>query len=59
MKPTTSSYDSIPSSILKDVFDVVGPSIQVILNSCLASRTVPMCFKHAVVQPQLKKHNLL
>lgn len=58
MKLTTSSYDSIPSSIIKDVFDVVGPSIQVILNSCLASGTVPTCFKHAVVQPLLKKHDL-
>ena len=58
MKPTAFPHDAIPSSIIKDVFDAVGPSIQIILNSCLTSGTVPSCFKHAVVQPLLKKHNL-
>ena len=51
MKPTASPHDAIPSSIIKDAFDAVGPSIQVILNSCLTSGTVLTCFKHAVVQP--------
>lgn len=58
MKPTSTSQESVPSSIIKDAFDTVGPSIQVIINSCLAYGTVPACFKHAIVQPLLKKHNL-
>ena len=58
MKPTSSPHDVVPSHIIKDTFDTVGPSIQNIINSCLVSGTVPSCFKHAVVQPLLKKHNL-
>ena len=58
MKPSTSPNDAVPSKIIKDVFDSIGPSIQVILNSCLTRGFVPASFKQAVVQPLFKKHNL-
>lgn len=58
MKPTTCSLDFIPTKFLKDVIDTVGPSILSIINSSLAEGTVPPAFKHAVVQPLLKKPNL-
>ncbi len=54
-KSSTSPYDVVPSDFLKEDFDTVGPSIQVIINSCLVSGTVPAFLKHAVVQPLLKK----
>ena len=57
MKPTSSPNNAVPSNIIKDVFDRIGPSIQVIIYSCLACSTVPSCFKH-VVEPLLQKHNL-
>lgn len=58
MKPITSAHDVMPSHIIKDMFDIIGPSIQVITNSCLASGTVPACFKHKIVQTPHKTHNL-
>ena len=36
MKPSTAPHDPIPSQITKDAFDAIGPSIQLVLNSCLA-----------------------
>ncbi len=56
-KSSTSPYDVVPSDFLKEALDIVGPSIQVIINSCLVSGTVPVFLKHAVVQPLLKKPN--
>ncbi|KAK0137231.1 hypothetical protein N1851_026575 [Merluccius polli] len=50
--------DVVPPALLKDVFDIAGPSILSIINSSLATGTVPTCFKHAVVQPLLKKNQL-
>lgn len=58
LKTTSSPQDIVPSHIIKDTFDTVGTSIQTIINSCLTTGTVPACFKHAVVQPMLKKPNL-
>ena len=58
MTSATCPLDIIPTAFLKDVFDVAGPSILSIINSSLATGTVPTCFKHAVVQPLLKKPNL-
>ena len=58
MKPSTSPNDAIPSQIIKDAIESIDPSILIIINACLVSGTVPSCFKHAVVQPLLKKHNL-
>lgn len=58
MRSTTFPHDVVPSHILKDTIDTMGPSIQVIINSCFASGTVPACIEHAVVQSLLKKCNL-
>lgn len=55
MKPTRSPGDVIPSSLFKKVFDTIGPSILSILNNSLSSGVVPASFKHAVIQPLLKK----
>ncbi len=57
MKSTTSLHDVVPSHIIKDVFDIIGPIIQGIINSCLVSGIVPVCFKQAVVQLLLKSQN--
>lgn len=58
MKPATCSLDFIPSRFLKEVFNTVGPSILSIINSSLSEGVFPSAFKHAVVQPLLKKPNL-
>lgn len=58
MKPTTCSLDFIPSSFPKDVIDTVGPSILLTINSSLTKGIFPAAFKHAEVQPLLKKPNL-
>ena len=58
MKPAMCSLDFIPTKFLKEVIDTVGPSILLIINSSLKSGTFPHSFKHAVVQPLLKKPNL-
>ena len=58
LRPTNCASDHIPSHLLKDVFDSVGTSILLLMNTCLSSGHVPAAFKHAVVQPLLKKKNL-
>ncbi len=58
MKPTRSPGDVIPSSLFNTVFDTIGPSILSILNNNLSSGVVPASFKHAVIQPLLKKNGL-
>ncbi len=40
------------------MFDLLGKNFQSLLNSSLINGNVPVCFKHAVVQPLLKKPNL-
>ena len=50
--------DALPSRLLKEVPDSVLPVILVLLNACLSTGCVPSAFKHAVVQPRLKKPNL-
>ncbi len=57
MKPATCPLDIIPTVLLKDVFATIGPSILSIVNSSIITGTVPSYFKHAVVQPLLKKPN--
>ena len=58
MKPTTCSSDILPSRLLKEAFDSLGPSILSIINSSLLSGNVPPYFKHAIVQPIIKKPSL-
>ena len=55
MKPTRSPGDVLPSSLFKQVLDSIGPSILSIMNISLSSGVVPVSFKHAVIQPLLKK----
>ena len=58
MKSTNCPLDTVPAKVLKMVFNTVGPSLLVFINSCLRLGTVPEAFKHAVVRPLLKKPNL-
>ena len=51
-------YDHIPPRLLKDAFNTVGSCIVSLINTSLTLGCVPTVFKHAVVQPLLKKHNL-
>ena len=52
--------DCLPARFLKDstVFDSVAPFLLRLMNVILSSGCVPAAFKHAVVQPLLKKPNL-
>lgn len=56
--PANCHLDSIPSRIFKAVFNTVGSSLRFLINTSLSSGCVPAAFKHAVVQPLLKKTNL-
>uniref|UniRef100_A0A8C5GQG5 Reverse transcriptase domain-containing protein n=1 Tax=Gouania willdenowi TaxID=441366 RepID=A0A8C5GQG5_GOUWI len=58
MKPTSSPVDIIPTSLLLNVFDEVGPWLVKLINLSLKSGTVSSYFKHALVNPILKKPNL-
>ena len=58
MKPSGCPTDVVPSLLFKEIFETIGPNIQMILNSSLASGVVPATFKHAVVQPLIKKSKL-
>ena len=58
LRPTNCPSNRIPASHLKEVFDTVGPCIMLLINTCLLSGSVPAAFKHAVVQPLLKKDKL-
>ncbi len=44
MKTTNSSLDVVPPEIIKAVFPVNGPSVQVLVNSSLDTGVVPNCF---------------
>ena len=58
LKPTNCPLDIVPAKVLKMVFNTVGLSLLVFINSCLRLGAVPAAFKHAVVRPLLKKPNL-
>ena len=58
LKPSGSPYDVVPPGFLKEVFPCLGQSVLSIINTSLSSGVVPQCFKHAVVQPLLKKPGL-
>ena len=58
MHPSSSPADSIPTTLLKDVFSCLSPFILSIINSSLATGCVPDHFKHAIIQPLLKKPSL-
>lgn len=50
--------DCLAPSLLKNTFNTVGPFILRLINMSLATGCVPSCFKQAIAQPLLKKHNL-
>ncbi len=58
MKHASCLLDPVPSFFIVEVLDTFGPCIQSIINSSLISGSVPSCFKHAVIQPVLKKGTL-
>lgn len=58
IKPGVSPRDPFPSQFFKEIFPSIGQSVLEIINSSLVSGVVPANFKHAVVQPLLKKPGL-
>ncbi len=59
VKSTTLAPDVVPSDIIKGSFDIIGSSIQTIINSCLVSGTVPCIFKSMQLSTHcLKKPNV-
>ncbi len=58
MKPTFCSLDVVPPCLLLETLDAITPSLLSIINNSLISGKVPSYFKHAIVQPLLKKTNL-
>ncbi len=58
VKSETSPQNVVSSDIIKGSFDIIGSSIQTIINSCLVSGTVPAFLKQAVVHPLLKNPNV-
>ena len=57
LRTSGSPNDSIPR-LFKEVFPTVGISLLTIINSSLHLGVVPENFKHAVVQPLIKKPGL-
>ena len=58
LRPANCPSDSIPSRLLKEVFSIVQSFILLLIKRSLSSGCVPSSFKHASVQPLLKKKNL-
>ena len=58
MKSSTCKLDPIPTTVLKEVLTTVLPHLLLIINSSLSTGNFPSAFKHAIVQPLLKKPNL-
>ena len=54
----TCSLDFIPTKLLKKCLHVLLPVITEIINLCISEATFPAQFKHAIVYPLLKNHNL-
>ena len=57
-KPTTCPTDPLPSSIIKDNYDVLAPSITEIVNKSLQQGSFSDHWKMATVRPLLKKPGL-
>ncbi len=58
MKPSFCHSDVLPSQIFKEAFPALSQVFTAIINSSLTNGIVPASFKHAIVQPLLKKHHL-
>ena len=55
---TSCDLDVILTSLLKSCLDVLIKPITIIVNMSLSEGSFPSTFKHALVKPLLKKHNL-
>lgn len=58
MKPSGCPTEVVPSRLFKEIWETIGPNIQMIMNSSLASGVAPATFKYAVVQPFIKQSSL-
>uniref|UniRef100_A0A8C6Q3C2 Reverse transcriptase domain-containing protein n=1 Tax=Nothobranchius furzeri TaxID=105023 RepID=A0A8C6Q3C2_NOTFU len=58
MKPSGCPDDIVPARLFQEVLPVVAPHVLNIINSSLVSGIIPSVFKHAVLQPLLKKSGL-
>uniref|UniRef100_A0A8C6NT09 Reverse transcriptase domain-containing protein n=1 Tax=Nothobranchius furzeri TaxID=105023 RepID=A0A8C6NT09_NOTFU len=58
MKPSGSPDDVVPPRLLEDVLPLIGQNVLDIINGSLTLAEGPRAFKHAVVQPFLKKPGL-
>uniref|UniRef100_A0A669CPU2 Reverse transcriptase domain-containing protein n=1 Tax=Oreochromis niloticus TaxID=8128 RepID=A0A669CPU2_ORENI len=55
LRPSGSPNDPVPPQFFKEIFPSIGQAVLTVINSSLISGVVPANFKHAVVQPLLKK----
>uniref|UniRef100_A0A3Q3FJ67 Reverse transcriptase domain-containing protein n=1 Tax=Kryptolebias marmoratus TaxID=37003 RepID=A0A3Q3FJ67_KRYMA len=58
MKPSSGTLDVLPFKLFMRVFDSIGPYITKMFNMSLLSGVFPRLFKHAIVEPKLKKTGL-
>lgn len=59
LKSSACPSDIVPPRLFREVWDILGPSVQIIINSSLTSGTVPFYFKQAVIQSLIKKPKLV
>ncbi len=57
LKPSTSSFDTLPTSFFKSVLICLEADLLEVVNASLLSGTFPNSLKMAVVKPLLKKPN--
>ena len=55
MPKKSCDLDPIPASLLLDCLDEIVPTVTDIINTSLQTGVVPQSFKHALVNPLLKK----
>ena len=58
LKPSGSPADVVPPRLFKEVLPTIAQAFTAVVNSSLLSGVVPAQYKHAVVQPLLKKPGL-
>ncbi|KAF7652653.1 hypothetical protein LDENG_00093840, partial [Lucifuga dentata] len=57
-KPSSGPLDILPTSLFLKCFNSVGSSVLSLINLSLSTKCVLSYFKHAIVEPLLKKPNL-
>ncbi len=58
VKSSGSPSNALPPRFFKEVWDTIGPYVQMLINSSLTAGDVPGILKQAVVQPLIKKPGL-